>query len=448
MPFEIYIPKQEEQASATPEKQIQAAEEVAPQKGYLQRVSEDMLGQMLGPGALLFTEPKVRRQAARTSARALETVAGLPGDVVQLGGHLVNLGSTLLGGKANPQLGNIPYLPTSSKWRQYVTTPIAETLGGKGYLDPQNKAEAVADEVVGDLAAFMIPIKGKIPFVRALKTVGLGQFAKLGAQQLGLPEAWQEGLKAATMLGYNFAGPGKLKEGASEARAAAQSALPRGAEHSIKRLNPALEALSDLSRSGDLPVRWKDKVGFIMDQVAGGKIPVQSVWDLSQDINHAFYGEKAPAAFNRAFKGIKESIYDFMADYGKTNPEFYTNWVDSNSIFSALAKAEDLTSFIDKNLTKGKVGLATIGSLMGFYTPSTLAKYGGGLYIGKELAKTFTTLAKSPAARKYWAKTMGAAATGNAKHMNAYAGMLDKELSKAMGEKPKKSGYELVYPTP
>jgi len=392
----------------------------------------------------------VIRHGIRTAARVGETLAGLPGDLVQLAGTLINMGTRAITGEESPVLGNIPYLPTSSRLREYITTPIAETLAGKGYLDPKSKGESIADDVVSDVAAFMFPIKGKIPFARALKTAGLGNVAKFAAEKIGLPEEWQEAIKAGTMIGYNFVGPKKLKAAASASREAAQSALPETAEYSVKKLSPALNKLEQLRRSGDLPVRWEKKMASILDDVAGDKIRVQTVWDLSQDLNNAFYNEKPPAAFNRAFKPIKESIYGFMEDYGKTNPAFYTNWLDSNSMFSSLAKAEDLTKFLDKNLSKSKIGLATLGSLLGFYAPTTALKYGGGAYIGKEMFKTFHTLSKSPAARKYWLKTMGQAAKGNIKQMNAFAGKLDKELAAAMEkEKPKsqQGRYALVYPS-
>ncbi len=257
------------------------------------------------------------RHIARTGSRAFESVAGLPGDILQLLSTAVGMGAGVMGGgdpgtdpfgvlgpilkqpKTQEVISDLP-LPTSSNLRKYITTPIAEKIGGKGYIDPQSSTEELADDFVGDLSAMLLPIGGKMPFMRTLATAGLGNMAKYAAKEMQLPGLAQEGIKLGTMLGVNFAGPKKIKGIASKLREDAVNTLPKGAEVTAKPLQPTINKLSQLIEKGDLPADWKKKLINLDQQIVNNKIPVQDVWDLSQDINNVFINRKKPAAFGRA----------------------------------------------------------------------------------------------------------------------------------------------------
>ena len=63
-----------------------------------------------------YEEPSssdVLRHGVRTAARVGETLAGLPADLVQLAGTLVNMGTRALTRQESPFLREIPYIPNT-----------------------------------------------------------------------------------------------------------------------------------------------------------------------------------------------------------------------------------------------------------------------------------------------------------------------------------------------
>lgn len=387
------------------------------------------------------------RHVARTGARVGEAIAGLPADILQGVSSLADIGQSYFTGKSSPLLRDIPYIPTSPRLREYVTTPVAEKIAGKGYIDPQTEKEALADEFAGDLSVFLLPIKGKIPFKRALATAGFGNMAKYGAKELGFSEGTQEAIKAGTMIGVNFAGPKRLKEIATNLYTKAESALAPGAAHSATKIQPVIIKLEHLMAKGDLPKNWDKKIKFLKDSIEGGKAPVQEIIDINKDINNLFYREKRPAAFARSFSGLKEGTEDYLKSYGKVNPAWYKNYSDANSLYSGIAKSKDVHDFLGKTLSGKNIGYGALGSLLGFYSLPTAMK---GIAIGKGIApivETFSILGKNPIAWNYWMKTIQGAIAKNTRAVSHWATKLNKELEKeSKSEQPKTSGYSVLAP--
>jgi len=171
------------------------------------------------------------RTVARTGARALETAAGLPGDISE--GVLGLLGAAEKGifgtetipKKVDVTFGKLGTLnkaiefftgeksplpetispPTSDQIREYVSKPI----GGK-YLEPQAEWEKVSDAVVQDLVPLLVPVKGKVPFTRALKVSGLGNLASWATKKLGGGEKEGAIAKLGTTLLTTIVHPGTI----------------------------------------------------------------------------------------------------------------------------------------------------------------------------------------------------------------------------------------------
>jgi len=402
------------------------------------------------------------RHGTRVTARFAESFAGLPGDVVQLFDSLMNLGiNGLTGTLAKEQTEKFreeyakklpsgvdsykykEFIPTSSKIREYITTPVVESLAGKGYLEPRDNIEQLGDDIIGDIAAFMFPIGGKISFKNALKTAGFGNIAKLAAKEIGVPEAGQEGIKLGTMIAVNLAGPRKFKDIADKLYGDARKALPEGATINEASVRPVMAILEKLEERGDLPASWSDKMMYFKTLSEREKIPVADIWDLSKDINNAFYKEKMPAGFARMFPKLKEGINSALQSYGKVNPRFYNSLVDANDIFSALQKGNIITQTLERAITPEKIGLATAGLLFGKYSPITLGLSVGGSLAGQKLFKTLDVLKKSRAARKYFYQTIQSAAKKNLRQTGMLAQKLDQALTKQL-EHPENDIYEVV----
>ena len=437
MPYEIVPPEESAQPSSrydviAPEAHVEEARK-APHLADVVKKLPKSEQQLLYPGMDFSRKPsETGRQIVRTVARAGESLAGLPGDIIQGVSSLANIGLRAATGKGFETLEDIPYLPTSEKIKKYISDPLGEFLGGEKFLDPKGKYEQLADELVGDLSVFLLPVKGKIPFARALKTAGLGNLAKFASKEAGLPEGAQEAVKIGTMLGVNLASPRKLLKNAKQYLSAATESLPEGAEVASKSFEPVLERLFKLRTKGDIPSTWNEKLKYLSDQIVAGKVPVQDVWDLSKDINNLFYGAKKPSAFKRSFNFLKDGLSKTLAEYGKENPSFYKNLTAGNDLYSAVSKAEKATGFLNKTLKNKKaLGASTLGALFGWYSPAQLVKYGGGAYLANEAVKTFNILKNSSTARKYYLDTFKSAIGGYSKQASKSAKKLDEYLKKS-----------------
>lgn len=412
--------------------------------------------QIASKGAQLTQD--LLRHGTRVTSRFAESFAGIPGDVVQLFDSLMNIGihgltETLAGEQKEKfrkeyakQLpaGADPYkyreyLPTSSNLRKYITTPIIESLAGKGYLEPRGDVEQLGDEIAGDLGAFLFPFAGKIPFKKALKMAGYGNLAKLAAKQINIPyvgkipEWGQEGIKLGTMLAVNIGGPKRFKEIADKLYGNARQSLSESATIEKSSMRSVFNDLKKLNKKGDLPQSWAKKMDYFEELSRKRKIPVLDIWDLSKDINNAFYNEKIPAGFSRMFPQLKEGINSALKTYGKVNPQFYNNLTEANEIFSTLQKGNMVTRSLERMITPDKIGLATAGLLLGKYSPISLITSIGGAMMGHGILKTINILNKSPVARKYYYKTILNAVKNNPRQTNIFAQKLDKELTKETG---------------
>lgn len=148
------------------------------------------------------------RHTARTVARGAESILGLPGDISSAVLGLGNYGiEKLTGSRPLPE----KLAPTSEDLHEDVTKRIGRLLP-EDYLEPQSRNEERSDELFSDLATLLIPIKGKIPFARALKTAGLGNIASFLGDKLGAPEGVKTSLKVGTMLLSNFQSPRGYKD--------------------------------------------------------------------------------------------------------------------------------------------------------------------------------------------------------------------------------------------
>lgn len=175
----------------------------------------------------------IGRTLARSTARAAESVLGLPGEITEGISSLVGAGEkAIFGEKKTPQkidlssgllkkinstiksftgydspLPDQLSLPNSEDIKEYITKPIGKLLP-EGTLEPKTDWEKLSDEIISDGIPLLIPIKGKIPFARALKISGLSNLSSWLSKKLGFSEKGQAAAKLGTTLLTTFASPG------------------------------------------------------------------------------------------------------------------------------------------------------------------------------------------------------------------------------------------------
>ncbi len=151
--------------------------------------------------------PYLGRSAARTAVRGVETLAGLPGDII---GGGINLLSKATGGytPTHQELTQkdiergVPFaeklqLPTSEYFRGL--TQSDPEVGQ--YLEPRTPGEAGWDQIVSDAVPYLLgggSLAAKA--ARGLAISSAGNLTKWGAESLGASPLVGTGLKLGSML--------------------------------------------------------------------------------------------------------------------------------------------------------------------------------------------------------------------------------------------------------
>lgn len=400
------------------------------------------------------------RNIARTASRAAESVLGLPGDVANAA---LGVGNFLTSGapKPIPKYSDIQKdLPISLPTSQQVREFGKEHISGQE-LEPRSEGEALYDEVIGDLASFLIPVKGKIPFKGAIaKAIG-GNAASWLTKQVGGGEGAQAGAK----IGFNLlsglpGGRKTLTDRMNENYKNADS-VSKGASHSAKQLNEDVRKISKYVYSGhetDAKKFLKKPVESIENYIRGEKIGVHDAWTLKRDINSVLGDYSTPREARPFLKNMSASLNNVLKDYGKSNPDFLKSYSEAEDIFKGLHQTSVVSDFLRKNLNletalKNPVAKTLfLGGIGGLHYLGTLPQVvlGVGAIVGaREGSKAIDLIKNSSNARKYYADTIKASLAGNVRAASRSLSNLDKEADKYVSSHPESQSsqsdeYEIV----
>lgn len=428
--------------------QTQQTEEVVEEKGFIEKAADSRAFGILGT-------PEIRRHAARTGARVFETLAGLPGDIRELFNSVAIGIPEYFAGEELPRwrravegdqgmLGGITSGPTTREIREGTTKPLTGE-----YLEPQGKWEEFGDEVASDFAALAIPVKGKIPFARALGSSLIanagGEVAKefLGDKaqvytKMGL-------LFGTGMLGHNQGG---VKQYIRNLYKDMEGAIPEGAEISAKGLSSKLDKIESVLRKGDPADLSKQpafqKISAIRDKIKDGFIPVDEVVELTKSTNESIFGlGELKRGQNQLYK-VREALHDATKEFGKENPTFLEKWQAANEAYAATETSRRVSNWVKKNV-KPKDYLYASSALgleaAAFGPPSAgLVAGAGGLGATAYSAEVMKRIAQSPALRKYYLNVVTNSLKENKAGFMRAMRQLDDGLKKSFEEEP----YETV----
>lgn len=403
------------------------------------------------------------RQVARTGARAVETIAGLPGDIQSI----FNAAGEYVGEFAGDQLRKlvgkeplteeqkleqrqfmqdvrVPFPPTSQELRSGT-----QALTGE-YLEPKGQAEEFADEVVSDLSSMMIPVKGKMPFA---KTLGKVLLANAGAEVAKAYAGEEAG--APTKLGLLFATSliggkkGGVKKYIDDLYDKMEASAPEGASVSAKGLSSRLDKIKTMLMKGDPTEPTKQAplqvINSMREKIKDGRINVDELVQFNKDINsRIFKGPLLKRAQNKLYD-LRDSTHSALKEYGKENAEFLANWKYANEAYAATETSRKIGNFFRKTLKPkdylyagSALGLekAFAGTTLGAQTAAGLGAAAGVGYTAEVLKR----IAQSPALRTYYGNVVKSALKENSKAFARNMKLLDKGLKESFDESP----YKLV----
>lgn len=365
-----------------------------------------------------FFEEQVLRRGERYLQRGAESILGIPGDIVQL---VRGISGKLPGGITPEE--DLNFVQKYGR-RALEALPGSEELRARGaeikpHLEPRTEKEDIEDEVVADFAALALPIKGKVPFVRALGLSVLGNAGKQAMKEMGFGEGAQETTKLGMILFGGMFGKGRgVKSHINNLYKEANSFIPKGAKlnYGTKNLskykNQLLKGGIDDSKTKALEI-----LTDIEGKLSKGVLPVDEAIAFDKRINRAISktgGDKAQKGWLDQLKKVHSEGLD---DYAKQNPSWGENWKEAKQAYAGIAKSENIKDYVRKNanLKNLTYAAAALGMEESFIPGHALQKLGGlgtaatALYT-KEMAKR---LAKNPALRRYYQNVLTASLSEN-----------------------------------
>lgn len=395
----------------------------------------------------------IGRTGARTLARGTESILGLPGDIASGLRGLANYGINKLTGEKNV-IPNIP-LPTSENVREYVTKPLTGE-----YLEPQGNGEEFYDQIIGDAASLLIPLKGKVPFVKAiggaLTRSAAGNTAQWAAEQVtDSPLVGATAKIGAMALAGTYGGRKELTKLKDQSYKKAYSNIPAKAKFDFRPEKQKIDKLSQSLLKGDRPDKKfiLDRLNAIDNVVEGGKGSIQQAINLKQDWNKYLSDPSLSRSSRDYIKQAVGIVNDGIRRYGKTNPKFLKAYQTAEELTGALQS----TNYIQKALSKHPAlrdhvsnpliqKLLWGGAFAATSQTSVPALVGAGATaLGiRESAKVYQLLSRSPIAQKYYKDVVQSVLKNDTKAIAKNLSKLDKVANDFDFDESVDARYELV----
>lgn len=401
----------------------------------------------------------IGRNAARTVARAGESIVGLPGDIASgalgLGSYLTN---NAIPNYEQVQNKNLISFPTSQQVKENVTKPLTGE-----YLEPQDPYEEGWDEIVDTAAPFLLgsvpktAVEGAKIVGKALGTSAVGNFSKWFAESVGASPLVAEGTKIGSMFLTGILGTRKsIDKARSKYYSDALSNIPDNTKFDIspekRKIGHIIQGLEKRSFDGKSSLVDKLKTIYHIPNDIG-KTALQDVIKLKQDWNGYFgdLSKEGSKILNEAVGILNNKISSF----GAKNPSFYEPY----KIGEELTKGLKSTNYAQKILSnspeivqkaaKNKVVQHIIGggSLVGTalnFNPYQIAAGVGGITTAHEGLKAIQLMYNSPVARKLYADAMKSLLNKNYPSYIKSISKLDDVADKFDYDDIEEKRYELV----
>lgn len=399
------------------------------------------------------------RHTARTLARGVETIAGLPGNVREL----AKKGSEWLGDKGRELIGKQPLTPEQKDAIRKDLEPKSWDLLGRfveafptstdiregatkkltgDYLEPQGYGENLSDEFFSDVAGLLTPVKGakgklKIPFARAIGTALFANTSGEIAKAYGLEPDEAGYTKMGAMLLAGFMGRGGARNYANGLYKDAIEMIPQNATMNGKSLLNNLDSyIATLKKGGISP--QKQPALSLANQMkqkilqSGGDIAVEELPAFRKSINDYRFNRQAGLTDSGRYflDRFDDIVNNQLMEYGKQNPTFLKKYRDANTGLSGFKQSNKIADYISKKIDVSQMKPETL-LILGMHVadPSLLTKIGVGAGTAK-VAQLMHRVGKNPVLRQYYLNVLESSLKDNAPAMTRNLERLDSELAK------------------
>lgn len=383
------------------------------------------------------------RYGGRSLSRAAETAVGLPGDLINLIKTGLTYGLTKATG-ADPE--DISKLMNR---RQLLTPPTSSDLKSlseettKGFTKPENKLEEFSDNVISDLTSLAVPIKGRVPFLRALGTSLGANVAKEGVGYVGGSEGAQEATKLGALFLTGLAAgksADKLKNNLYEK---SRDSIPKGTMIDTVVLGSKLNAVKNqISKGISTPTKTTvlKSIKDIEKKAKGGAMEFEDLVQAHHDLNEISADKKLFEELSKPHQKLLKARLDKVKNVtgetinekGAAIPGFLENWKNANEAHGAIVKSHKFRNTI-KKLTKAKSSYLTTPALilLEALNPGSMLYVAGSVGAGLSAMKSGELISKfynSPVLRKHYVELLKNAADENVKATIQSISKINREL--------------------
>lgn len=383
-------------------------------------------------------EREIERNQARLTSRALETIAGAPGDIYSFGKFLFGFEPDTL-------------LPTSESLKNK-----SEKLT-QGYTKARNKSEELADELIQDVASFALPGSQQYSLMRNIGIPLVGNLLKQGVNYFGGEDS-SSVAKLGTMFVLDLMSQrkglgGSTKKYAGSLFEKAKTQIPKEASTDATQLKSSLDELKTHFKKGGSRTSTKKplkKINEIEKKIENGKIDIHELYEFRPSINEliddlgGFDIKLHPKTKQKTINNlndVKDKIIQTLTQYGeKQNPQFLKPYQAANEAYSVYENSNKVSKFIQKHLgvTLKHGGLKTLlglgGAGLSHIAGPISATAGGLIAAGYPIFKIGYRIWKSPVLKEYYQNILTGALKGNALQVSRNAKKLDQKLSEQDNE--------------
>lgn len=389
------------------------------------------------------TGESLKRHGKRSVGAVASSLLGLPGDVVT---SVKSLGETF-----DEYLPD--FLKSDPNFLQESAIRLSEKVPTSGDIKeemiikdpsmaPQNEYEELSDEMLGDFALLALPVKGKIPFFRAMGTSVFANMAKEGIKNLGGGPRLQALGKLGSMFIAGMIGRPNADKTVKKLYNKADNLLPEEAFTSGNLLEKeAANINKELSIGASTPTKevLRKFTGDVLNNVdQSGNIPMKNVAELRRNLNEVRGDPSLLQGYAKRLNAWDKALTETAEEYGKQNPRWLTAQQEANSAFGALRKSEKAVKNIMKAVdpstlaphTSIALGIGGPGAAAAHLTTAGMI---GSTASGYRIMQRIGT---NQALRRHYMDIMKSSMEGNLKNIARDVSRFDKAMKKSLEKEP------------
>lgn len=421
----------------------------------------------------------MKRELARSGARAGEVILGSPANMLEMMIRGLNwVAKKTPGGKPKTEeelQEFLSFTPTSSNIKKFHEKYTGE------YLKPQTPAEEKSDEILSDVVSILNPIEIGTKGYKAYKAAKKGfdilkDVGKIVRNRLLIAGTGQIGEETAEFFGAEKDLASKIKFGSTFLASLvsknglrgvenykdklydeARSLRPQNARFNAKTFEYELNKQEKNLMKGDPNAAYKREAKRLIDvarnKIQTGEVPVEELEKLKVDVNQSRSGLYTQQDLGKSGQKLAKKELDRLSQtldrglmkYGRSNPKWFEKFRDAQKTHGAIEESKKVANFIQRNahLEKsgpGAIALEVLTGHPGAILP-TLGAAGAGT-VALKSGEIMTQIWKSPKLRSYYLNVLKGALNEDANFLNYNLNKLNEEYQKSFERPENKSAKQ------